>query len=398
MKYLLFLLPLALSFTARPQKVIYIVFSNTRDGEIKEGCVMDEFHFNDYAERVSQALGYEPEPIDYSGDRFTTGHFDGLLQDIQSDPDDILLFYISCHGARGRREKIKYPQVVINGKYRSVFQLYQEMRKLPHRTLLFVIDACNVKRDISTEGYKVYKKSFSPDFSNAISSVERENTRTIFVDHHFDLIVTSSQPDVSSISTPTGSVFTNCLLSSLNYYARNQNEPCADIRNIIARTKDHTFAVSSTFYLGKSITSENQPHYPVWDFIPPLNFNFLVDKNPTLEFDLSYTIQTLKSASSPSGSINKLKVNILTDSAMLDSIKSVKYYFSGALASRGEAPIEQSNPSNNFETTKLTNASNNFLVAELSLKNGSVYYTYKKLILNNRGLVRKAIPKISGQR
>jgi hypothetical protein len=218
-KLLLLLTTLHLCLIMCGQKVITITFADTDDEVIGDGCTIDDKNIHKYSSRLANALGYPiDEQLEYVSSKFNPSSFDQFVSKIKSTNNDILILYISSHGARPKDEKRPFPWVSFEEIYRSAYAKHTSLRHLPHRTLLTLIDACNVIRPISPKEVKLFGKTYNPQLTDPISGTERAVVKKIFVENNFDLIITSSQIGVTSLSTPSGSVFTNSFIAACNYY------------------------------------------------------------------------------------------------------------------------------------------------------------------------------------
>ncbi len=332
---LLFLAFLLISSHAKSQTIHLVYFSDTyASGDVGIGCSVDARNIEMFSDRLSDALGYELKRYSFVGKDFNGSNFDILDRKIQSTKDDIIIFYTSSHGARSLYDKSKYPQVKIKTDYKSVYAKYDILRKLPHKTMLTIIDACNVVRDITPKELKLFSKTYEqPDFSAQISNVEKVNTKNIFLENSFDLIITSSQIGVVSLSSKDGSIFTNGFISSFNYYLRNDKTNLSDIKNVLLRAKNDTKNESERIYInnqkkGEVLSAEEKPHYPEWDLDYRGTKYFKKDVQSD-EFHINYTVEKLTTRRERRQYNTRLDYRVVMtidcDSALLEKITQVKY-------------------------------------------------------------------------
>src|SRR5258707_8679046 len=117
---------------ANAQHIYTISFEDTDDDKIGAGCTIDQRNVKRYFQRIATDLGYTPVSFDYSSENFNVQNFGSFIDKVETSPEDIILFYISSHGARSDKDKTKYPQVYLKGQMRSVYEKYEQLRKLPH--------------------------------------------------------------------------------------------------------------------------------------------------------------------------------------------------------------------------------------------------------------------------
>ncbi len=319
---------------ANSQKIHLIYFSDTyAAGDVGIGCSVDARNIEMFSDRLSDALGYELKRYSFVGKDFNGSNFDVLENKIQPTKDDIIVLYTSSHGARSLYDKSKYPQIILKSQYKSAYAKYDVLRKMPHKTMLTIVDACNVVRDISPKELKLFSKTYEqPDFSAQISNVEKLNSKSIFVENGFDLIITSSQIGVVSLSSKDGSIFTNSFISSFNYYLRNNKTDLSDIKNVLSRAKNDTKNESQRIYInnrkrGEVLRPEEKPHFPEWDLDYRGTKYFRKDIQSD-QFEIGYTVQKLTwKQKIRYGTNNDYRVvmNIKCDTSLRKRITQVKY-------------------------------------------------------------------------
>lgn len=363
------------------QKIIAVTFVDTDDDKIGDGCTIDLKNFRKYCNRLKNAIGYTLEEHNYSGADFSSINFDSFENNFQSSSNDIIFLYVSSHGARSNYDRTIFPQVYVKGQLKSVYDKYMALYKKPHKTLVTIIDACNVIRGITPKEIELFSKTYQPDFISTISEVEKANSKKVFVDNSFDLIITSSQVGITSLSTPGGSVFTNNFIASCNYYLRNENRNLVNIDNILERAKDYTYNETQRMYINnhEPQTNEHRPHYPLWSFNRRPSLIFTKDFTPS-QFNIEYTVQKLSRQEKRHYHTRddyRIVMNIKGDQSIIDSIKEVKYILHHTF----RHPVVIATDKENDYKYVLFVWGEFLLRAEITLKNESVIDVAKDLKL-----------------
>jgi len=322
------------------QKIVAVCFADTDDEKIGNGCAIDLNNFRGFYRRLGKVLSMEVKEYQYSNDDFNVENFDSLITKLQgkTSDQDIILFYNTCHGARGINElDTKYPQLRFNNYYRSVYTKHSLLLKLPHKNLLTITDACNVVRNIREKERQINAKFYSPlPLSKEISKEEIQNTKKIFA-NSFELIITSSEPGLTSVTTKEGgSIFTNCFFSSFYYYTKQKDPNIVTIKNILIETQKQTFAESKRIYVNNRVKEygENRAHTPCYDLVfKGADFDSLfenVSDSISEKFWLNFNITELSYVQKLKyNTPNDYKVVIQIDNSLnqIEEIKSVKYFF-----------------------------------------------------------------------
>ncbi|MGI4744254.1 MAG: pYEATS domain-containing protein [Janthinobacterium lividum] len=322
-----------MSHIANGQRLIVVGFFDTNDTSIGNGCAVDKNNFRKQYQRLGRALALPVSKYEFDGDDFTENNFDNFDKLFSTTKDDVILFYTSCHGARSIYDRTKYPQIVINGNYKSVYNKYQKLKAAPHKSLFTIIDACNVEKDIEPAEIELFSKLYKPVLGNEIPGIEKANAKALFLEKKFDAIVTSSQPGVKSITTTAaGSIFTNCLLYSLNYYLNVGDARLVNIDNVLQKTYRQTNDETTRMYTNnpKNLRNkEEQPQKPDWEIInkAAASEGNIIDKTEK-RYEIVYKKEKL-SALERLRYHNDYRVvlKIKNNNKQVDDIKQVKYFF-----------------------------------------------------------------------
>lgn len=352
-----------------------LIFADTNDGSIGDGSSIDVNNLRKFAFRLSQAVDFELKEYNFSGIDFNNVKFDSLQAFIKSEQNDIIIFYISSHGGRGLADSDKFPRIKVGNNYRTVSDKYNLLRQLPHKSLLTIIDACNNVVEVSPIEVQLFSKAYRPRLDDSVSPLEKLNCRKIFLYNPFEVIITSSQPGVESISTPRGSIFTNSFLASSYYYFTNESE-LANISNIISRAKELTMNESQRLVLNDAQKREKgqKAHYPEWDIntaqkperldIPAGSFEIIY--KATKRFFLTRWFRK-----------NDYKIVLKVHAApeLMNEIVRVRYVFHHTFPNPVDEAVDRRN---DFKYTLFVYGE--FLVrAEITLRQGKYYDVAKEL-------------------
>jgi len=331
-KFLLLIALLFVSILGFAQKVVAFSFCDIDDRSIGDGCARDQQNMHKLFNRISATLGYSLEEHVFVGNDFTASKFESCTKELELSSDDIILFYVSCHGGRSITDKTSFPQLKIRSKLVSAYDKYDSLKKLPHRSLVMLIDACNVIRSITPKEIRLFPKNLNPTIKTTISPQETFNIKQLLVNNGFDVIVTSSQVGVSSISTSEGSIFTNSFISALEYYIQSDQKDLIYFGNVLDRSRDYTYNESRRQYINNRIDTtdpENRPHYPIWEPDPYVQNNFFAKNDVSAkQFRISYSskkLNRLEKMLAHTRNDYKVVFQLEADKGLMERIKSVKY-------------------------------------------------------------------------
>ena len=198
---------------------------------------------------ISANLNYHYAEHLFSETNFKGANFDNFHSDVHSKSDDIICVYISSHGARNSYDQNPFPQILFrSNEGHSPLRAFIALKKIPHRTILFIIDACNGNREDliaisnTAEEREVFEKSFPEISPVTVTRLKQSNIRRMFVDNCFDAIITSSEPGKKSfIFKKNGSLFTNNLYSSLiNTWSSNNRYKIEDALLVTGEATYHS--------------------------------------------------------------------------------------------------------------------------------------------------------------
>ena len=127
-----------------------IIFSDTNDEKIGQGCASDVSEIAAFGIQLATALGmsssYEA-PIVARGGNCNKDRLMNVLRNFECSEKDIVVFYYSGHGTRSMNEQSEFPQMCLGSndqsKYVPLDYVRSELRKHNPAFLLILADCCN---------------------------------------------------------------------------------------------------------------------------------------------------------------------------------------------------------------------------------------------------------------
>lgn len=367
---------------SQSQKIIAIVFADTNDGKIGNGCAVDENNFRRFYKRLGRALKYDIEKFHYIEDEFNAANFDVLSAKFKSGDNDIILLYNTCHGERSPADETVFPQLKFDEQRRSAYKKHQFLKTLPHKNLITFIDACNNVRNIRPAERELYAKIYDPKLDAELTPLEIENIKRIF-SAGFDFITTSSEPGVASLTTKeAGSIFTNCFIAAFNHYANLKDPKLVNIKNIVTEARKETFAESKRIYVNNRVREfgEKRAHTPQFE----LNFkgtdSLLLDNSAERYRILLTTTRLSKAEKLRRALLTDYKVVITVDNSknQIADIASVVYFLHDTFKYPEVAPTRR-----DLDYKYTIFVWGKFLVkAEITLNDGRVINTSEYISFN----------------
>ena len=278
------------------------IFADTDDIELSQSCFSDKTRVKDFVNKLSGLLKFTPDIQLFTDDKFSPQAFHDFYRSVAGNPGDIFILYVSSHGERTKADNCNYyfcPHVKFKSdKLESFCNAYNALKKLPHTTCIGIMDACNTFGTISPQDQRIYSKGFNPPQMETLTDdYVKTNAYNLFIKNKFDLIITSSQINVTALGNNDGGVFTKSFIASLNYVLALKDPVVATIGQVLDRTDSYTLRESKRQYKAKEIAEgksdpspEHVPHYPMYDIVPAIfsptyvPTNAFVFSGPSAEF------------------------------------------------------------------------------------------------------------------
>jgi hypothetical protein len=261
-------------FTAIGQKptIHAIYFIDTKVEDIGAYCRMDLVYVEAQLRTMANALDYNYKAIVDTAENFNVANFESLPNVIKTGDSDVIVLYISSHGAAQAGGSDQFPSIAFgNGKYSPVSILHNKLKLLKHKSLLTIVDACNNYRDIiyniahSNKGMGKKIQDWAP-----LSCVPY-NYRQLF-GKPFDCIISASKPGEYSLVGRLGSLFTDIFFKQLKQMTHvSADDEDISLSLLIENVKSSTFIYSNIdcqYYLNKADPQQKpscSPFTPVED-------------------------------------------------------------------------------------------------------------------------------------
>ncbi len=133
-----------------PAKTVHmIVFTDDNDQSIGPSCrPTHKYLSGTFAPNIRQYTGLTVSDTYYYGGRYTLAELNKAVASLNTNADDVIIFYYAGHGYnRGMND---YPTLTlgvsgtpISQRIRDQLDVYNALRKKPHRLLLCIAEACN---------------------------------------------------------------------------------------------------------------------------------------------------------------------------------------------------------------------------------------------------------------
>jgi hypothetical protein len=150
MKKLVLFIAVLVACSTQAQVMRTIIFSDTNDQSIGQGCSSDLSEMSAFGIQLATALGmsssYAP-PIVARGGNCSKDRLISVLNNFECTDKDLVVFFYSGHGARSYDEKSEFPQMCLGSSDQSKFvpldYVRTELRKHNPAFLLILADCCN---------------------------------------------------------------------------------------------------------------------------------------------------------------------------------------------------------------------------------------------------------------
>ena len=189
---------------------------DTSDASIGQSVEKDMDNVIDFLEKVSQQTGMALNTYRVIGSDMTRENVARQVQDLQPNPDDMVMFYYSGHGFRTESADTKYPFISLNDSSVDAYWVLEELYGKRPRFTMVVIDSCNNILPDSYTPPPIERKSV-PGVNVAA------NYRALFVESEGAIITSSSVPGQYSMALQDGGAYTLELLRSIELAAQGNN-------------------------------------------------------------------------------------------------------------------------------------------------------------------------------
>lgn len=227
---------------AMSQSVHLVVFCDTNDAKI--GNAMDVDHDNIIREmsNIASYIDYDLFVYDNTGDKCNKSTLNKTLDNLECEPEDIVIFFYSGHGTRAmNNENDPFPQMALGSNIDSEFVPLQFAvnkiaSKKPQFTL--VLSNCCNKEDANVTIKPLLAQQYGP---TSISDVNTRAYLKLFGDAQGQAIMTSSKAgQYSWCSASHGGMFTCDVFDVLLLVGQSKITPSWE--NVFTQIKEKTSA------------------------------------------------------------------------------------------------------------------------------------------------------------
>lgn len=212
-------LPLYNNTLLQSQTLHAIIFADTNDPNIGIFDKQDYINMTMEVSTIASATGMKLNKYFFSGEQCSKVKLISVLNSLQTNSDDVIIFYYSGHGTRSLNDKSEYPQMCLGSRRESdFFPLESVLKKIKEQKARLKIvfgDCCN-----SVVPGVTSKESASKSFT--VLTKEPVNTYTnLFMNYEGFIIASGSQKGENSITlsyddgSPAGGAFTIYFLNAL---------------------------------------------------------------------------------------------------------------------------------------------------------------------------------------
>lgn len=236
---------------AKGQNLHTIIFANTLDPTIGKSVLLDYNRISIEVNTIAAATGLNLKKYFYKDASCSNTNLRRVLEHLQTNKDDVILFYYSGHGVRSKQDASEFPQMCLGSNQDKDFYpletVLKKLEKQPARLKLILGDCCNnyaswVKpKDDGSRSFTVLSKAPVNVYNN------------LFANNKGFLIASSSKKgETSGCNTLVGGFFTHFFLNALEHYASKGMETTWD--KVMFTTKEATF---------EALKGEQTPIYAV---------------------------------------------------------------------------------------------------------------------------------------
>ena len=208
MKQILVILLMVLVLPGYSQTIHFVLFAATNDGDLGTASEATVRYFKYNFVSSLEEIGFTVDARYYDGANFTRSNYTNWLSNLYTSSNDVIIFYFTGHGSNDCTGDWSipndYPSLLMglnNGvdvlkKVKSEMEIFNELKKKPHRLLLTIAEACNkcARERVASKSEVV---------SYAMEDVDLVKLRSLFAAQG-DYIVSSSQKGELSYSSGMG--------------------------------------------------------------------------------------------------------------------------------------------------------------------------------------------------
>ncbi len=213
-------------------KLHALMVADIHDSSIGLSVRQDIFQWMWEFNRIGEFTDLEVETHMIIDDQFSAEKIIGRIQDLEVEPDDVVIFAYSGHGYRNESKPSKWPVLFINWskKCLDVTTVMEEIGLKGARFSLIVADCCNaIYPDHEAPSYRDIMVQSRGDYSGV-------NYRRLFLESTGMLVISASDVGEYAYGYSYGGLYTYNLLSNLRKYTKTLSGITWD--SLLAKTSD----------------------------------------------------------------------------------------------------------------------------------------------------------------
>lgn len=237
----------SISVKADNVKIHAIVFCNTDDPKIGEGCQSDQERFAEELGLIETALGSEEDWQVFVGKECNKPNLERALSSLNCGPNDVVFFYYSGHGVHAKADPADgwLPQMCLNyesydqDKFVPVTYVRDKLATKPARLSIILTDCCNNEASWVSVKSLISTQKDAPD----VDKIDVAKLKKLFYESRGTVIATSSKRGQVSYGPKEGGCFSVAFWDEM--YKIEQGAGNADWYSLIEATKQRTLKYTS---------------------------------------------------------------------------------------------------------------------------------------------------------
>ncbi len=234
--------------TAEP--VIHLIMvADVEDRSIGKSTAQDQQDITTTFNKISRELGVDLKDYQFSGSTFNKNDIIDNVRNLQTNPDDVIIYYYSGHGYNDTENTSEYPTMALDGTDMALEEVYNELQSKNARLTLIIGDMCN---SLPENRRAVGRREHTPFKSGYL--FDEQKLSKLFLQSSGFLISTSSQKGEWSfcMNNSDGSMgngqFTHAFIESVIKEASKVSASDAEWKALIVRAynKAHESTMSIT--------------------------------------------------------------------------------------------------------------------------------------------------------
>lgn len=231
-----------ISIKADNVKIHAIVFCNTDDPKIGEGCQSDQERFAEELGFIETALGSEEDWQVFVGKECNKPNLERAISSLNCGPNDVIFFYYSGHGVHAKADPVDgwLPQMCLNyesydqDKFVSVTYVRDKLATKSARLSIILTDCCNNEASWVSVKSLISTQKDAPD----VDKIDVAKLKKLFYESRGSVIATSSKRGQVSYGPKEGGCFSVAFWDEM--YKIEQGSGNADWNSLIEATKQRT--------------------------------------------------------------------------------------------------------------------------------------------------------------